>query len=387
MLDDNVGINANAIKIQHNGENMSFNTDKSSLFKVNMDDNVYDMLKDKRIDDVNKCLSEKLSSYATEHNNIGKNNISKRNSESDSGSDIDKMDKIDRIDGIKLKQISNSVNNIKILNNEYPLKLLKTHFKITQSMIEKFNDNDNLDILDLEQELLNKYNKKRNYISIFLNMINDKKYTLERIIRLICLYCIVNDGIDNDSYCTLNKHILINFGNGGKHYNFLLENLLKCGILYPKNAQYSGLWKNIKKELQLLVDYDTNNPKDIAYVFGGYAPISCRIIEHALLTGLNTLIQQKTKNKLFRGWRNKNVDDKLFKIGTNFHVVQDCDIDKLTKEQYINMDSIVLIYFIGGITYSEISALRFLATMNTNKRILIVTTKIINSNNFIKTLV
>lgn len=352
LLDDNMGINSNIIKTQHDNKDL--------LFKVNMDDNVYDVLKDKRIDKVNKLLNEKLLAYSIERDNIDKNT--------------------------DLKQISNSMNNIKILNNEYSLNSLKIHSKITQNIIEKFNNQDNSEILELEQTLLNN-SKKSNILKFLLDMINSKKYTLERIIRIICLYCIVNDGIDNDIYNILNKQILEHFGNGNKHYHYLFENLLKCGIIYPKNIKYQGYWKANKKALHLLEDYDTESPKDISYIFGGYAPISCRIVEYALSTGLNTLIQQKTKNKLFRGWKNNDVNNKLLKIGTNFHVTQDYDINRLSSEQYINMKSTVLIYFVGGITYSEIAALRFLTKMNSNKHIVIATTKIINGNNFIKTLI
>lgn len=351
-LDDNIGINSNTITLHHN--------DKHLLFKVNTDDRVYDVLKDKRLDEVNKWLSEKLLACTAEQNNIEKNN--------------------------DLKQISNSVNNIKTLNNEYPLKSLKTHAEIAINMIEKFNNKDNSDIRVIEQTLLNK-GKKSNILTFLLDMIDNKKTTLERIIRIICLYCIINDGIGSDIYSILNNHILQHFGNGDKHYQYLFENLLKCGIMYPKNIQYTGLWKKSKKTLHLIEECDIENPKDIAYIFGSYAPISCRIIEYALLTKMNTLLQQKNKNKLFRGWRDIEVDNKLLNIGTNFHVVQDFDINNLTKEQYIKMESTILMFFVGGITYSEIAALRFLTKMNTDKHIIIATTKIINGNNFIKMLI
>jgi hypothetical protein len=238
-------------------------------------------------------------------------------------------------------------------------------------------------------ENISNTNDDNKYIDMFVDMITNKTYSLERIIRLICLYCIVNDGIDEEHCYTLNRKISQNFGTGNKYYLFMFENLLKCGIIYTNNIQYEGLWRKNRKALHLLVDYDIKVPNDIAYIFGGYAPISCRIVEYALQVGFKILAQQKIKNILFRGWKNKYIDNKLISIGTNFYVVQEYDFDKLTNEEYSNMESTILLYFVGGITYSEISALNFLMQMNADKgkHLIIATTKIINNNNFIKNLI
>ncbi|KAI3886744.1 hypothetical protein MKX03_006887, partial [Papaver bracteatum] len=46
-------------------------------------------------------------------------------------------------------------------------------------------------------------------------------------------------------------------------------------------------WLTIKRALNLVVEdsNDTANPNDIAYVFSGYAPLSVRLVQHAVSSG------------------------------------------------------------------------------------------------------
>ena len=46
-------------------------------------------------------------------------------------------------------------------------------------------------------------------------------------------------------------------------------------MLFP--PQNDGYWDYVKKNLALLVpEVNEANPEDLSYVYGGYAPISCR---------------------------------------------------------------------------------------------------------------
>ncbi|CAN6704763.1 unnamed protein product [Malus baccata var. baccata] len=63
-----------------------------------------------------------------------------------------------------------------------------------------------------------------------------------------------------------------------------LNNLEKAGLL--KKQETKSNWLTVKRALQLVVeDTDTANPNDISYVFSGYAPLSIRLIQHAVGSG------------------------------------------------------------------------------------------------------
>ena len=99
------------------------------------------------------------------------------------------------------------------------------------------------------------------------------------------------------------------------------------------------------------------NPTDASYVFGGaYIPLSCSAISHVLTKGSWTGLQDVIKN-----WE-----------GPAFSEDQ-TSVRKDTKKNY----RIVLVYFIGGVTFSEISALRFLGS-KLKCHFIIATTDIIN---------
>lgn len=45
-------------------------------------------------------------------------------------------------------------------------------------------------------------------------------------------------------------------------------------------------WPTLKRSFRLLLeDIDDKDPSDVAYTYAGYAPLSIRIVEHAMRTG------------------------------------------------------------------------------------------------------
>ena len=101
---------------------------------------------------------------------------------------------------------------------------------------------------------------------------------------------------------------------------------------------------------------DLNEPNDISYAYSGYAPISIRLVEKAVS----------------KGW--KSIEDVLYKIPGNYGYPKD-------ESEVIKEDKNVkyfLLVFIGGITYGELSAIRYLNKKFKNKKFIIITTGMIN---------
>jgi hypothetical protein len=214
-----------------------------------------------------------------------------------------------------------------------------------------------------------------------LNMIEENLSPLY-IIRLLCLYCITHNGLNQKFY----KQFKIEFiKTYGYQYVFLLENLSTAKLIYFENDKD---WNIIKNKLVLI----SNQENDIASIYNGYAPLSCRLVEYGLTVSLKHLYQKNQNNILLKGWGDVKVNKKVSVVGTPFQVIQNLNNEPiLDVNNNFNYDieqqlyKIVLICFVGPITYGEIAALRKLTQMNPGKKILILTTHLVNGNTFIKT--
>lgn len=328
-LDEQIGIEANKVRII-NG--------KEKVIRLS-DDKVYEFIKDKRLDTITIFLRTEMLKYALEYKNA---KIAKQND--------------------NFHDLTNAVENIKELNLHYKDTLLIQHYELLQRLTIKE------DIIDIEQNLLLGIIKDdETFMTIWISLLK-KKYNVMELIKLICLYCIVSNGIDMN-YCKQFERYIFEYY--GHDYVFLFDNLFTTGILFPKG--FDGRWDIIKNKFHLIAD----DNQDISYIFNGYAPLSCRLVEYALTIPFQNLMKQRHKGVIFNGWTNKKINDKVNLIQDPFYVVQETNLCK---------NNILLVYFIGGITYAEISALRYLSKMNKDKHIIIATTKIINGNNMLKSL-
>lgn len=188
------------------------------------------------------------------------------------------------------------------------------------------------------------------------------------MLRLICLFCIVNDGFGDIS---LLRTMLIK--RYGTDYIFTVDNLMTAGLLFEPIGE--NRWNKIINKFNLFPDQ--TDRYDLANVYNGYAPLLCRIVENALLCNYHK-VYNREKDKLFWGFCDMKYNNKM-------SIISD-DVFTVAQESNISNDNI-LIYVIGGITYSEIAALRSLKQINPNKQIVIATTKIINSSSIITSLI
>ncbi|TXG49476.1 hypothetical protein EZV62_025351 [Acer yangbiense] len=158
-----------------------------------------------------------------------------------------------------------------------------------------------------------------------------------------------------------------------------LSNLEKAGLLRKQEAKSN--WLTIKRALQLVVeDTDTASPNDISYVFSGYAPLSIRLIQNAVRSGWRPMEEIL---KLLPGPHSETKRGG-FSNSPSFDTLpgSQASVDKVADGRR----STVLVVFIGGVTFAEISALRFLSAQEGMAYDIIVgTTKIINGNSLAET--
>ncbi|KAG6669796.1 hypothetical protein CIPAW_01G268900 [Carya illinoinensis] len=205
-----------------------------------------------------------------------------------------------------------------------------------------------------------------------------KQEPLVNVLRLLILFSVTNSGLPKKHFDYLRRELLHSYGF---EHMATLNNLEKAGLL--KKQETKSNWLTIKRALQLVVDdTDTANPNDIAYVFSGYAPLSIRLIQHAVRSGWRPIEEIL---KLLPGPHSETKRGR-FSSSPSFDTLQgaSANIDRAADGRR----SLVLVVFIGGVTFAEISALRFLTAQEGMAYDMIIgTTKIVSGHNLAETFV
>ncbi|CAD6239032.1 GSCOCG00008613001-RA-CDS [Cotesia congregata] len=248
---------------------------------------------------------------------------------------------------------------------------LARHTTIAEMVKEVTDSDDFLERLQVEQELLNciDTDKPNSYIE---DCISQKKPLLT-VLRLICIQSLTNSGLKPKLLDYYKREIIQTYGY---QHILTLSNLEKANLLrvQQSNRQYAVL----RKALRLTVEDESEvAPKDISYVHSVYAPLSIRLTERLIQPG---------------GWQGLN-DILGLLPGPSINNDSQGKIPNLRRQSITSEDSnsepsrLVLVFFIGGCTYAEISALRFLSQQeDLNVEFIVGTTKLINGDSFLMSL-
>lgn len=220
-----------------------------------------------------------------------------------------------------------------------------------------------------------------------------------KILRLFCLSSLTSNGIQAKKFDQLRKLIVHTYGF---EHLFTIMNLEKAGLLRRKDnilldtssTASSPLWVALRSQLRLINEHvNMASPDDIAYVTAGFAPILARVVQ--TMGGANWGSSSFTETlKLLPGplleftqvlgapfeeldevlARSKNANanagdmpgsgvgpdssDTISAGGANSSLVHFfSDSDELTGRR----KKTLLVFFVGGVSYLEIAALRFLS--------------------------
>ncbi|XP_033023097.1 vacuolar protein sorting-associated protein 33B isoform X1 [Lacerta agilis] len=301
----------------------------------------------------------------------------------------------DRRRGMDIKQMKNFVSQeLKGLKQEH--RLLSLHIGACESIMKKKTKQDFQELLKTEHALLEGFDI-RNSISFIEEHIDRQVSPLESL-RMLCLLSITENGFAPKDYRSLKTQYLQSYGpehlltfHNLKHLGLLTEQVPgetltavenkvsklvtdraagKLSDAFNSLARKSN-FRGISKKLGLIPrvdgEYNLKVPRDMAYVFSGaYIPLSCKLIEQVL------------ERKSWLG-----LEEVVRLLGGNEFSVADT-----TAEENPAWDSqrIVLAVFLGGCTFSEISALRFLGRER-GIRFIFLTTAITNSARLLESMI
>ncbi|XP_068434481.1 vacuolar protein sorting-associated protein 33B [Clinocottus analis] len=343
-------------------------SDKSLKVMLNSQDKVFNEIRNEHFSNVFGFLSQKARNLQTAY---------------------------DKRRGMDIKQMKTFVSEeLKGLKQEH--RLLSLHIGASESIMKKKTKQDFQELLKTEHSLLEGF-EIRESIS-FLEEHISRQVSMMESLRLLCLLSITENGLLPKDYRSLKAQYLQSYG---ADHLLTFANLRQLGLLVEQPAgetltvmeskvgklvndrtagkltdAFSSLAKKsnfraLSRKLNLVPksdeEYDLRVPRDMAYIFSGaYVPLSCKLVEQVLERD---------------GWTGLEEITRLLN-GKEFAVSGSNGADSKAPS---DAQRIVLVMFLGGCTFSEISALRFLGRERGYKFI-VVTTAITNSSRLIESL-
>lgn len=204
---------------------------------------------------------------------------------------------------------------------------------------------------------------------------------LAKVLRLLCLYCVVHDGLSRLALERMKLHLVRTYGH---ELLFSFENLERLGLLFEhgthrarggsssdasadagaRRRSSDGTGRSrflFAADTLRVIDLDINveNPKSAAYVTSGYAPISVRLVEEVLNA---------------QSWRAIDAAMSCFH-GPRAELSRVSDDEQQRRQHKAatkpkkpsKRKRVVMVCFIGGVTHVEIAALRWLSQFCTSR--------------------
>jgi len=225
---------------------------------------------------------------------------------------------------------------------------------------------------------------------------------VKTVLRLLCLESSLNNGIRSRDLESFKRQIQQAYGY---QHILTLANLEKMGLLVPRESHRGYLnpiasaagststdINALRRSLSLWIDEVAEaDPDDIAYVFSGYAPISVRLVQAVLqkaqIHNLANPPKPGAPSSAPSGTGWKGFEDVVSRIrGATVDVTQkgsDADASAARKTLRGSKEGpkTTIVFFLGGVTYAEVAALRFVSQQigeATGRRLVIGTTSVIN---------
>lgn len=281
-----------------------------------------------------------------------------------------------------LTEIHDFVKKIPDLTRDY--KALQTHIDVVEKL-KKTTDS---------RQFRERWNTERSMLEGELIYDNLEDLIAQQIPPMLALRFVsmqsLTGGIKANKFDAIKKLIVHSYG-----FELLptLHNLEKANLFKKKADAPLSMMLNetpfalLRKQLALIVDdVDPVNPRDVAYVSSGYAPLSVRLVERpewspqllANLPGpaLDYRPADYDRKRLVDMMKAPTPPYFPSNAGNNYHATSPEEKTPL------------VIYIVGGVTYAEIAAFRFLSKKKDFPYdIIVASTNITNGTAFVKSLV
>ncbi|KAI1499172.1 vacuolar protein sorting 33A-like protein [Biscogniauxia marginata] len=279
---------------------------------------------------------------------------------------------------------------------------LKIHTGLAEEIMKYTRTDQFSRLLEVQQNLAAGADPSSQYDAIEELIARDMP--LSEILRLLCIHSCISGGIKSKDFDHFRRLVLEGYGY---QHLLTLHNLEKLQLFLSRSSPMASMipmpgsggaagtktnYTYLRKQLRLIVDeVNEHDPNDIAYVYSGYAPLSIRLVQCVLQKQYVLSITRgngvsgtgAAAGGGAQGWRGFEEAVKHAR-GPAFDELQKGE-DKAVKARALlsggGDKKTVFVVFVGGITFTEIAALRFMAKKEEARRnIVICTTSIISGN-------
>ncbi|ORY34875.1 putative ATP binding protein [Naematelia encephala] len=270
---------------------------------------------------------------------------------------------------------------------------LRLHTGLTEQLMAITKTDEFDRSLEAQQNIVAGYDTTAQLVTI--DDLLSRQIPWASVLRIAVLLSLTNGGIKPKPLEAFKRDFLQVYGY---HHLPLLVSLESLNLLVKSPTSAPHPFPALRKSLRLVVDdIDDAAPNDISYVYSGYAPLSVRLVQ--CVTQKNTILStaasvgdineerdgrgRKTLPRAhpILGWR--GFEDVLASIpGPTVDVRQKVSAG---RHDINGIDSTTtVVFFLGGCTYTEIAALRWMSKQTKGRRFLIATTGIINGTTLLE---
>ncbi|KAG7131072.1 Vacuolar protein sorting-associated protein 33A like [Verticillium longisporum] len=291
-----------------------------------------------------------------------------------------------------IAELKDFVNKLPAYQQEH--QSLRIHTGLAEEIVKYTRTDQFKGLLEVQQNLAAGADPSSQFDAIEELIARDTP--LPEVLRLLCIYSCISGGVKPKEYDQFRRLILQGYGY---QHIMTLNKLEKLQLFLSRSSPLAGMigssgdktnYSYLRRLLRLIVDeVQEDDPNDIAYVYSGYAPLSIRLVQcvlqkqHLLTVTKGNGFTGSNSASAAQGWH--GFDEAVKHVrGQTFYNVQKGE-DKAVKARALlsggNEKQTVFIVFVGGITFTEIAALRFIAKQEEARRnIVICATSIISGN-------
>lgn len=382
LIDENYGISNNQMEVesavlggapapqQQNGTNQTSTTATRRKVQLDSSDKLYPELRNANFATIGQTLNQTARRLQSDQANI--------------------------------KNTDQSVADLKTFVSKLPAHQaesasLKIHTSLAEEIMKITRGQTFHQMLEVQQNLL--AGSDPGSMNENIEELIARNVPLKTVLRLLCLGSCLSNGIRSRDLENFKKQIMQAYGF---QHMITLTHLEKMGLLVPRESHRGYLnpiagsagqsatdWNAVRKTLQLWVDeVQEADPNDVAYVFSGYAPLSVRLVQCILQKSyLHGLTATRASGAAPSGTGWKGFEDTLSRIrGATVDVTQkghDADASHARKTLRGSKEGpkTSIVFFLGGVTYAEIAALRFVSEQleaSSGRKLVIGTTGILS---------
>mmetsp|Transcript_29628 Transcript_29628/g.52023 ORF Transcript_29628/g.52023 Transcript_29628/m.52023 type:complete len:615 (-) Transcript_29628:65-1909(-) len=347
IIDELIGVKNSCVEVDASvtsTSKASKNRRGKSFIKLNSEDHLYQEIRDFHYRNLGSWLHQKAGEVRKRYNEVKSSKAVKSASES------------------TIVQMKDVVKKLKTTSAEH--NYLQTHSNLAHHLHEKVKKLTFDQKIDKEMAMVFGSENVEDYIESLMG-----KGEMRKVGRLLCLLTQCRSVYPKRLAFLFNEFIQ----SFGYQYMFTLQNLQSIGGIADINKRCQ--WPTIRKRFNLWTEnVNLKQPKDISYVYAGYAPLSARIVEYSRDKG---------------GWGSTHKDALELLPGPAYQTTQHTAVKRSKSPRMGGSSSsegkrlpVILVVFVGGVTYAEISAIRKLGQLY-KRRYIIATTNFTNGDKIV----